>query len=59
MTLTDAGFDLFQRLTARTFLVLDTEYTPDPDGDGDRLTPSPSPVSCAASACATASCTGR
>jgi DNA polymerase III epsilon subunit-like protein len=37
MTLTDAGFDLFQRLTARTFLVLDTEYTPDPDGDGDRL----------------------
>ncbi|MGZ4609959.1 MAG: 3'-5' exonuclease, partial [Actinomycetes bacterium] len=37
MTLTDAGFDLFQRLTARTFLVLDTEYTRDPDGDGDRI----------------------
>jgi DNA polymerase III epsilon subunit-like protein len=37
MTLTDAGFEVFQQLTARTFLVLDTEYTPDPDGDGDRI----------------------
>ena len=35
MTLTDAGFELFQHLTARTFLVLDTEYTRDPDGDGE------------------------
>lgn len=37
MTLTEAGFDLFQQLTTRTFLVLDTEYTRDPDGDGDRI----------------------
>jgi DNA polymerase III epsilon subunit-like protein len=35
--MTDAGFELFQHLTTRTFLVLDTEYTPDPDGDGDRI----------------------
>ena len=37
MTLTDAGFEHFEFLTSRTFLVLDTEYTRDPDGDGDRL----------------------
>lgn len=37
MTLTDAGFDLFQRLTQRTLLVIDCEYCRDPDGDGDRL----------------------
>ncbi|PWW22588.1 DNA polymerase III epsilon subunit-like protein [Geodermatophilus normandii] len=37
MSLSDTGFELFQLLTQRPFVVLDTEYTADPDGDGDRL----------------------
>lgn len=37
MSLSDSGFELFQLLTQRPFVVLDTEYTADPDGDGDRL----------------------
>lgn len=36
-SLTDPQFELFEQLTARPFLVLDTEYCRDPDGDGDRL----------------------
>jgi hypothetical protein len=37
VTLSATGFELFQLLTQRPFVVLDTEYTADPDGDGDRL----------------------
>lgn len=37
MSLTDAAFEVFQLLTQRPLLVLDTEYTRDPGGDGDRL----------------------
>jgi DNA polymerase III epsilon subunit-like protein len=37
VTLTDTQFELFQFLTQRTLLVLDTEYTPDPSGNGDRV----------------------
>lgn len=36
-TLTAAQFELFERLTERTFLVLDTEYCTDPDGGPPRL----------------------
>ncbi|GAA1434673.1 hypothetical protein GCM10009641_28650 [Mycobacterium cookii] len=36
-TLTAAQFELFERLTERTFLVLDTEYCTDPDGGLPRL----------------------
>lgn len=35
--LSDAQFEVFERLTARPFLVLDTEYCADPDGDAGRL----------------------
>lgn len=35
--LTAAQFELFERLTERTFLVLDTEYCTDPDGGLPRL----------------------
>lgn len=59
MTLTDAGFELFQHLTARTFLVLDTEYTRDPDGMATALSPWPSPRLSAGNGFATASCTSR
>lgn len=37
MSLTDAQFEVFQLLTQRTLLVLDTEYCRDPGGEGDRL----------------------
>lgn len=36
-TLSDAQFELFERLTERTFLVLDSEYCADPEGGFPRL----------------------